>query len=576
MKIKFFCAICAFLLLLQISNLYAQKKVKALALEKIIYTIVVNGNEVPEEGNPILLCYDSTEKIFTQKQAGKKYRENLPEEAGYIDFKNGKTWQVATLDNGSRFHIAGLLQDAVKFTPTGEEEIILGYKCTKVKAVVFSNTIEIWFTKDAGIQGSPSLRYTIPGALILKISRNGNNEIIATKMEILKGKNNPIPLLLEDWGEKVDASVYRNKLTNSYVRMITVFDREHLSWGNEINNPADIQCGKTFHFAGGTFILRKISLPKVTEDYQLFAKLTQYSNGDAYDRTGSVFVIPVSAKRTFLDGLFNGVKQLPEYYDKKGKVYQGVVATDDYQPPLELMRFFTSFGIRQYNDKVKVDGIKWADSVTFKQELSELLPVLQGDVYIGAWIGNYDKGGHILSLNLEYYPNSEEVMENTANKFWVCPIFNTVNILEMAGQEYGTMFSKDSLKVDFEIPEGVKNLHLRYISTGHGGWENGDEFNQKTNIILVDGQEVFSYIPWRCDCASFRNFNPASGNFWNGLSSSDFSRSGWCPGTLTIPVEIPLNLSPGKHKLQVAIPMGEPEGGSFSAWNVSGVLIGEK
>jgi hypothetical protein len=38
---------------------------------------------------------------------------------------------------------------------------------------------------------------------------------------------------------------------------------------------------------------------------------------------------------------------------------------------------------------------------------------------------------------------------------------------------------------------------------------------------------------------------------------------------------IPLpDLPPGRHRLQVAIPLGEPEGESFSAWNVSGVLLG--
>jgi hypothetical protein len=89
-------------------------------------------------------------------------------------------------------------------------------------------------------------------------------------------------------------------------------------------------------------------------------------------------------------------------------------------------------------------------------------------------------------------------------------------------------------------------------------------------------QEVFSFIPWRQDCGAYRLFNPASGNFNDGLSSSDLSRSNWCPGTATQPVDIALgNLQPGTYTLQVTIPQGAPEGGSFSAWNVSGVLFGE-
>ncbi|MNY27679.1 hypothetical protein D3C86_1616030 [compost metagenome] len=157
------------------------------------------------------------------------------------------------------------------------------------------------------------------------------------------------------------------------------------------------------------------------------------------------------------------------------------------------------------------------------------------------------------------------------------PVFNTTNLMEMSGQEYGTMFDQDSLTVTVDIPKGLKNLKLRYLTTGHGGWGGGDEFVPKQNEVFVDGKRVYHFIPWREDCATYRFLNPASGNFANGLSSSDLSRSNWCPGTITLPVEIPLpDLKPGKHTLQVAIPLGKPEGGSFSAWNVSATLIGDK
>jgi hypothetical protein len=69
--------------------------------------------------------------------------------------------------------------------------------------------------------------------------------------------------------------------------------------------------------------------------------------------------------------------------------------------------------------------------------------------------------------------------------------------------------------------------------------------------------------------------NPASGNFESGLSSSDLSRSNWCPGTVTNPNLINLgDLKAGSHTIKVTIPLGKREGSSFSAWNVSGILIG--
>lgn len=217
----------------------------------------------------------------------------------------------------------------------------------------------------------------------------------------------------------------------------------------------------------------------------------------------------------------------------------------------------------------------WEDSTIYKQDISDLRHYLDGEVLIGAFIGNYDGGGHKLSLDIMAYPGSYE-WETIPTKQCVIPLFNTCNVMEMGGQRYGTMFKNDSLTVEFTVPEGAKNLKLRYITTGHGGWGGGDEFNQKKNEIFIDDELVFDFTPWRTDCAAYRKYNPVSGNFWNGLSSSDLSRSGWCPGTATQPEYIELkNLKPGKHTIKVAIPQGEPAGTSFSAWAVSGIIIGE-
>ena len=121
---------------------------------------------------------------------------------------------------------------------------------------------------------------------------------------------------------------------------------------------------------------------------------------------------------------------------------------------------------------------------------------------------------------------------NAGPRVRVIPLLNTTNVMEMAEQDYATMFDKPKgLEVDFTLDRPLKNARLRYISTGHGGWTNGDEFVPKKNTILLNGKEVFSFVPWREDTGAFRLFNPASGNFNDGLSSSDISRSNWCPGT---------------------------------------------
>lgn len=455
-------------------------------------------------------------------------------------------------------------------------DTVLGIPCKKAKAIIRSNTIEIWYTNDLKVKGSPNITVAPGLGLVLKIVRNGNSETYAKNIEYRKVTDEELGWP-EQWGRIVDEPTYQRQVIESRYTTLTIFDREQISFGNEIKNPADDQRDVTYRFSGGTVILKKVKLPAVRRGQQLFAELVQYSNGDAYDRTGSVFMIPADQPLSFLNGLKEGVSALPLYTARNGKKYQGVVATDNYLPPLELMRFFTPFGIRHFNAQAKIKGYNWADSAVYKQDITALLPRLQGDVWIGVFIGNYDKGGHKASLQFKYYPGFGGEAQEAANKTWVMPVFNSTNIMEMAGQEYGTMFEKDSLTVTVDIPAGLKNLKLRYITTGHGGWGGGDEFNPKLNEIFADGKRVYHFIPWREDCATYRLLNPASGNFGSGLSSSDLSRSNWCPGTLTLPVDIPLpELAPGRHTLQVAIPLGKPEGGSFSAWNVSGVLIADK
>ena len=541
---------------------------------QVTYQIVVNGKLRPDGPKNQVLCSVLSSKSWVESD-NRKLLPTVAKETGYIDFTQKKTFQVARFSDGKMIHTPMAFSEYPILDETNETAIILGYNCKHLKTSLRSNSIDIWYTTELGVKGTPAMAYGIPNGLILKIVRNGNYEIVATDIKFLKQKETE-PILPTEMGESLELPLYKHQITENLITTVSVFNNEQISFGNEIINPTDLESEKTFKYSSGTVILKKVKLPVVPDDTQLFVELYQHSNGDAYDRTGSVFMIPLDKEQSFLDGLRNGTKNMPVFQAKNGKSYQGVVATDTFSPLIEIMRFFTSFGIGQFNDKVSVYGQQWEDSTLYKQDVTELLPVLQGECWIGVFIGNYDKGGHQVSLKLKYYPGSMEVLDKPAKKYWTMPLFNTLNVMEMSGQEYGTMFENDSLKVDFEVPAGVKNMQIRYITTGHGGWGGGDEFNQKMNTVLLDGNGLFQFTPWRGDCATFRKYNPASGNFWNGVTSSDYSRSGWCPGTATNPVYFPIsNLIPGKHQIKVAIPLGKNEGGSFSSWNVSGVLIGE-
>lgn len=547
-------------------TLFAQRTKKAIVVDEgvVTYSFRSNGKEM-KDFPPLQLFFKNNIAHLVQGKNPEK------KEGQYIDYNQQITYQILTQKNGQRVTLKTPFSTYEKAALTGDTATILGYHCKKAKVIIRSNTIEIWFTNQLALKGTPGLSIAPGPGLILKMIRNGNFETFATKVQLQK-VNDADADLPKDLDEIVDEATYRRKEIDNRFTTVSVFSQQQINFTDSIVNPENDRENVTYRYAGGTLVLKKIKLPDAGNNL-VFANLTGYSNGDAYDRTGSVFIIPTDREISFLTGLRNGVHSLPLYKDKQGKEYQGVVETENYLPPLELMRFFTPFGVRYFNERSKIKGYNWADSVNYKQDITDLLPRLKGEVWIGVFIGNYDKGGHIINLDLEFHPQQPD---SSKKNTWVEPIFNTLNILEMAGQTYATMFDNDSLTVIVNIPEGLKKLSLRYIATGHGGWDNGDEFNQKLNEIFVDDKKVFSFIPWRSDCGTYRMSNPSSGNFSDGTSSSDYSRSNWCPGTTTNPVYIPLdNLTPGKHTFKIAIPLGKPEGSSFSAWNISGCLIGE-
>lgn len=541
---------------------------------RVSYKSIINGREIPGGPQTVMEIDGSTVRIKQADPNNERPQMPSPQQLSFIDLEGRRYIQVADMPDGSRISTVTPFSELPVAVPGNDSEVIAGYRCVRARVIYFSNTIDIWYTSDAGVAGTPVPAYGVPEGLVLRIVRNGNNITEADKVEELK-KKGLIVSLPDNFGRSVDRMTFEHLLRESFITTVTVFDNAVINWEGEVENPAFGMKDTLYRFAGGTVILKKVKLPEVHDRYSLFAEVTEYSAGDAYDRTGTVFVIPQGNPITFLDGLTKGHKVLPVHTDRHGKEYTGVAATADYRPPVELVRFFTPFGVRDFNDRRTVPGLVWQDSAFYKQEITRYLPLLRGEVWIGAFIGNYDRGGHRLSLRLKYYPETRDLEPGRSAESWISSVFNTLPIMEMAGQQYGTMFDGDTLSVSVDIPEGLKSLQMVFITTGHGGWGGGDEFNPKLNELLVDGRRVWSYVPWRSDCGTYRNLNPASGNFWNGLSSSDYSRSGWCPGSVSEPLIIPLDkLTPGRHTFSVTVPLGKPEGGSFSHWNISGVLTG--
>ncbi|QHC85162.1 peptide-N-glycosidase [Empedobacter brevis] len=534
---------------------------------KITYERFSNGKKVAES-NPIQVIANTKETIIGKQQSFAA-TATYPDEMFYYTKTNPSVISLITQFDSIHSIISN---DSVSFnksvfTISKETKRILGLRCKKATTTINSNTIDVWFVDNMDINASPTMVGMNLG-FVLEFTRNNNMTVRASKIERQK---EPVPseFISKELQQKpVDLLTYKDVIWKSKFVDIPLLSNQQINFSNHFSSNDSI-----YRFANGTVVVRKIKLPYIKEGSQLFLNVTQQSNGDAYDRTGSVFLIPQHSKITFMDALQKGINQLPVYTGSNGKKYQGYFWTENYSPTIEFMRFFTPFGINKFNH-IQLKNQTWQTEAKYRQEITEFQHLLSNqEVLIGFFIGNYDQGGHIISANISVHPSNSTTIPSKK----VQPVFNTANVMEMAGQEYPSLFENpNGFTLEFSLKEDYNNAKLRFITTGHGGWENGDEFVPKENSIFLDGQNVFNIIPWRQDCGSYRSYNPASGNFDNGLSSSDYSRSNWCPGTITTPFFIHLgDLKAGKHTIQVKIPQGRPEGNSFSYWNVSGVLLGE-
>lgn len=173
-------------------------------------------------------------------------------------------------------------------------------------------------------------------------------------------------------------------------------------------------------------------------------------------------------------------------------------------------------------------------------------------------------------MNAELQFQTDTTYENAD---WVMPVY------------YSDSFNQQDMpkgvNVPVEIPAGMQRVVLQYISTGHcTDGTNADEFISKPNVVAVDNQVVARFHPWRTDCREYRERNPYTSHWTDGTWSSDYSRSGWCPGCDVIPQEFDLtdHLTTGKHNMQIMIENMRPkdEKGNFGYWRVSGYLVGWK
>ncbi|MCP4685655.1 MAG: hypothetical protein GY867_09440 [bacterium] len=222
------------------------------------------------------------------------------------------------------------------------------------------------------------------------------------------------------------------------------------------------------------------------------------------------------------------------------------------RPDLEIVKFVTAYGGR----------------TDWTVDVSHLAPVLRGPVSIAAFIDTWVNPAWKVDFSLEY------TVDSTLPEFhWVSPVFfeNSFDL---------ETYADTGIEIQTDVPPGQQRVMLYYFTSGHCTDGRGaDEFVKKDHVLSVDDFVVFRFRPWRDDCRQFREINPYTKRWSNGWWSSDYPRSGWCPGDVVAPNVLDLSdhLTPGSHKLGFRIESIRPkdEEGHYGYWRTSAFLVGQ-
>jgi Peptide-N-glycosidase F, C terminal/Peptide-N-glycosidase F, N terminal len=260
---------------------------------------------------------------------------------------------------------------------------------------------------------------------------------------------------------------------------------------------------------------------------------------------------PITAHKATLElslrPIRKGIREVHDRWDRAGWIRLVKSGTE----AVELIRFMTSYG----------------GETRHSADVSRILPLLNGhcefEVFVDTWVSPAWEVDVNLILEAEAYATS-------GGPTW------TEGLIFPDG---GLNAEQPSHTATISIPASTRRTELALISTGHcTDGRDADEFIPKDNVILIDGQEVFRWRPWRDDCGELRALNPYCARWADGSWSSDYSRSGWCPGDIALPTLFDATpwLAPGDHTITWLVENIRPRDadGNHGYWRVSASASG--
>ena len=221
--------------------------------------------------------------------------------------------------------------------------------------------------------------------------------------------------------------------------------------------------------------------------------------------------------------------------------------------PVELCRFMTAYG----------------GATDHELDVTHLAPLLAGPCTFEVFIDTWVSPAWTVSAVLESAPLPAGGVDLTR---WaagaLCP-------------DEGLTAEAPTATATITVPAGVRRVAVAAVSTGHcTDGRDADEFITKDNVLLLDGVEVYRWRPWRDDCDQLRAVNPYCAKWADGMWSSDYERSGWCPGDIAPPLMVELGaVAPGSHTLAWTVEDIRPRDpadpdGHHGYWRISAAVVG--
>lgn len=227
-------------------------------------------------------------------------------------------------------------------------------------------------------------------------------------------------------------------------KTISVFKNTNLYFDMALKNDSLQLKDDIIRLDAGRVLLKKIVLPNYELQPKATVSVSLTSNGDPWDKSGSLFVIPKTASLNLLDfeqGRFS-LKQLKDSFPAI-KIF--IIKEKEYQPNVELLRFMTPFGVGHFNNDERVSALKpvyipkWENEVKWTQDITHLLPLLENEVYMGVFIDTWTKKGYNISVRLDF--EESKITNHIKKQQTVIPLVNTSKYV--SDQVYYDEFSRE-------------------------------------------------------------------------------------------------------------------------------------